>query len=119
MLIDLDHFKQVNDVHGHDAGDLELQSLGKFLAEQVRFGDRVFRFGGEEFLMLLEGRRLRRHGHAPAGRLGRPRQLTTLSAGTLCTASATTRGPRSNEPTRRSTGRSGQGETASSSRPDT
>ena len=81
VLIDLDHFKQVNDVHGHDAGDLELQSLGTFLSEQVRHGDRVFRFGGEEFLMLLSSgdsaaliTRLQTDWAARG-------QLTTLSAG--------------------------------------
>ena len=81
VLIDLDHFKRVNDVHGHDAGDLELQSLGRFLAESVRHDDRVFRFGGEEFLMLLaagDSAALITRLQADWAARG---QLTTLSAG--------------------------------------
>ena len=81
VLIDLDHFKQVNDVHGHDAGDLELQSLGRFLAEQVRHDDRVFRFGGEEFVMLLGGSDSAAFITRLQGDWAARGQLTTLSAG--------------------------------------
>jgi diguanylate cyclase (GGDEF)-like protein len=81
VLIDLDHFKQVNDVHGHDAGDIELQSLGTFLAQEVRRDDRVFRFGGEEFLMVLSGSNSAAFvTRIQAGWASRG-QLTTLSAG--------------------------------------
>jgi diguanylate cyclase (GGDEF)-like protein len=52
-LLDIDHFKQVNDLHGHLAGDLALQALVRFLSERVRKSDSVFRFGGEEFLICL------------------------------------------------------------------
>ncbi len=81
MLIDLDHFKQVNDLHGHDAGDLELRSLGRFLAETVRREDRVFRFGGEEFLILLEADDAVAISHRLQQDWAERRQLTTLSAG--------------------------------------
>ena len=55
MLIDVDHFKQVNDGHGHQIGDLVLQELGRLLAREERQQDVACRFGGEEFVMLLPG----------------------------------------------------------------
>ncbi len=55
VLIDLDHFKQVNDRHGHAAGDEVLRQFGAFMAGTLRTGDEVFRMGGEEFLVVLEG----------------------------------------------------------------
>ena len=53
IMIDLDHFKDVNDTLGHEAGDVVLQSLGKFLQEHIRGGDIACRYGGEEFLLIL------------------------------------------------------------------
>ncbi|MFH1078670.1 MAG: GGDEF domain-containing protein [Pseudomonadota bacterium] len=53
VMIDIDHFKQVNDTHGHKAGDLILQALGNFLLGGIRAGDIACRFGGEEFLLIL------------------------------------------------------------------
>jgi diguanylate cyclase (GGDEF)-like protein len=53
ILLDLDHFKRYNDEHGHLAGDAALGRVGAILTRVVRGGDRVFRFGGEEFLILL------------------------------------------------------------------
>ncbi|WP_041644077.1 diguanylate cyclase [Azoarcus olearius] len=53
LLVDVDHFKQINDVHGHDAGDRVLQQIASLLLNTVRSGDFVFRYGGEEFLVLL------------------------------------------------------------------
>jgi diguanylate cyclase (GGDEF)-like protein len=52
-LIDLDHFKSVNDTYGHAAGDAVLTELGAFLTNRLRDGDDVARFGGEEFLLVL------------------------------------------------------------------
>ncbi|MCD0245106.1 diguanylate cyclase [Xanthomonas melonis] len=55
VLIDLDHFKQVNDQHGHLAGDAVLAGVGRRLDALVRGDDRVGRYGGEELLALLPG----------------------------------------------------------------
>lgn len=53
LLLDLDHFKRVNDNFGHPAGDLLLQNLAQVLRQQLRQGDLVARYGGEEFVALL------------------------------------------------------------------
>jgi diguanylate cyclase (GGDEF)-like protein len=53
ILLDLDHFKRLNDSHGHAAGDLVLRQVGLMLAENVRATDVAGRYGGEEFLILL------------------------------------------------------------------
>ncbi len=53
VMIDVDHFKQVNDTHGHRAGDAVLASTSQCLQAQVRPYDRVYRYGGEEFLVLM------------------------------------------------------------------
>lgn len=52
-LIDLDNFKTINDTYGHTVGDLALQQIAVILREAVRRSDTVFRYGGEEFLVLL------------------------------------------------------------------
>lgn len=53
LMVDLDHFKKVNDIHGHDFGDVVLQQFAKILKNSIRDTDFIFRFGGEEFLLLL------------------------------------------------------------------
>jgi diguanylate cyclase (GGDEF)-like protein/PAS domain S-box-containing protein len=53
MLIDIDHFKVVNDTHGHQAGDIVLKKLADQLKKLVRVGDTLARIGGEEFCILL------------------------------------------------------------------
>ena len=55
IMADVDHFKQINDSHGHPAGDRVLQAVAQTLREQVREYDAVGRYGGEEFLILLRG----------------------------------------------------------------
>jgi diguanylate cyclase (GGDEF)-like protein len=55
LVADIDHFKCVNDQHGHDAGDAVIRHVGALLAEAVRGSDTVARFGGEEFVVLLVG----------------------------------------------------------------
>jgi diguanylate cyclase len=52
-ILDLDHFKRINDDYGHLAGDLALQAVVRYLASRMRKYDYVFRFGGEEFLLCL------------------------------------------------------------------
>ncbi len=54
-LLDLDHFKEVNDAWGHDAGDHVLEAFGLFLRERTRDADFACRYGGEEFVVLLPG----------------------------------------------------------------
>jgi two-component system, cell cycle response regulator len=53
VILDLDYFKNVNDTHGHPAGDLLLQTVARVLSESVRSLDRVARIGGEEFAVIL------------------------------------------------------------------
>ncbi|MEV7549263.1 GGDEF domain-containing protein [Amycolatopsis sp. NPDC089917] len=55
LMLDLDHFKQVNDVYGHLAGDAVLKVVATTISEHVRDYDSVGRFGGEEFVVLLPG----------------------------------------------------------------
>ena len=53
IIIDLDHFKRLNDAHGHAAGDAVLRHVGQRLAASVRAVDIAGRYGGEEFLVVL------------------------------------------------------------------
>jgi diguanylate cyclase (GGDEF)-like protein len=55
ILLDIDHFKQLNDTHGHEAGDQALVSVAKLLRDRSRAGDVVARYGGEEFVVLCPG----------------------------------------------------------------
>ena len=55
LLIDLDHFKNINDVFGHMVGDEVLRHVGRILRETVRTEDSVYRYGGEEFCVLVRG----------------------------------------------------------------
>jgi diguanylate cyclase (GGDEF)-like protein len=52
ILVDIDHFKKVNDTHGHPAGDEVLREVGRRLGSLMRSVDRVTRFGGEEFALV-------------------------------------------------------------------
>ncbi len=52
LLLDIDHFKQVNDLHGHQTGDLVLNYIGHLLLDAMRSSDIVARYGGEEFIII-------------------------------------------------------------------
>jgi diguanylate cyclase (GGDEF)-like protein len=53
LVLDIDHFKLVNDKHGHAAGDAVIRQFGELIAQTLRETDKVARFGGEEFVVLL------------------------------------------------------------------
>jgi diguanylate cyclase (GGDEF)-like protein len=53
LLIDIDHFKSINDTQGHQAGDRCLRAVGKVIAGNIRHVDRAGRIGGEEFVILM------------------------------------------------------------------
>jgi diguanylate cyclase (GGDEF)-like protein/PAS domain S-box-containing protein len=55
VIIDLDHFKEINDTYGHRAGDEILRMLGTILSHQTRRGDISCRYGGDEFVVILPG----------------------------------------------------------------
>jgi diguanylate cyclase (GGDEF)-like protein/PAS domain S-box-containing protein len=53
LMLDLDHFKRINDVHGHEAGDLALKQFSQIMLNNIRPGDIAARYGGEEFIVVL------------------------------------------------------------------
>ncbi|VVO36646.1 GGDEF domain-containing protein [Pseudomonas fluorescens] len=65
LMLDIDHFKKINDNHGHTAGDQVLKAVAASIKGQLRNVDMVFRFGGEEFLILLSNT-----GREPAALVG-------------------------------------------------
>ncbi|KSM48751.1 sensor domain-containing diguanylate cyclase [Pseudomonas aeruginosa] len=69
LLIDLDHFKPINDTHGHDAGDFVLQNVAQRLRHCVRTEDCVARLGGDEFAVLVGGTNAEQHARDIAERL--------------------------------------------------
>ncbi len=74
MVLDIDHFKRVNDTYGHDVGDFVLKGFGAQLQETVRGGDLVCRLGGEEFVIVMPG-----VGLSEAARIAERARRTTES----------------------------------------
>jgi diguanylate cyclase (GGDEF)-like protein len=83
---DLDHFKQVNDTHGHATGDAVLQDVAYLLRKQLRAFDLAYRIGGEEFLVLLPGAN-REQAEAMAERLRQGVLADTVGGGLRVTMS--------------------------------
>jgi diguanylate cyclase (GGDEF)-like protein len=71
LMLDLDSFKQINDVHGHSVGDRVLAEIAQTCREHVRPGDVVGRYGGDEFVILIIGITTLRAAQI-AGQLARP-----------------------------------------------
>ncbi len=53
LYVDIDHFKTVNDTHGHDAGDLVLKMVAATMSHSIRSSDHLGRWGGEEFIAII------------------------------------------------------------------
>ena len=90
LLLDIDHFKAVNDTHGHGAGDDTLRAFAQRVREHLRQGDTCARYGGEEFVVVLPGTTLPaalevaerlRQGVADASLISVPLVRTTVSIG--------------------------------------
>ena len=77
LLIDLDHFKDINDTYGHQSGDYVIQKTSQLLQEALRDGDILARYGGDEFIILLP-----KTGLAPAVQIAN-RLLNTLEETTF------------------------------------
>ncbi|GAP38036.1 GGDEF domain-containing protein [Piscinibacter sakaiensis] len=78
LLADIDHFKRVNDEHGHNAGDLVIKAVAQVLLDSVRPMDTVARLGGEEFAVILPNC-APAFGHAVAERIRAKVQAATVS----------------------------------------
>lgn len=83
VMIDLDHFKRINDEHGHAGGDLALKELASYLEGALREGDSAYRFGGEEFVVVLDqaGEGALVAGERLCGGWRQRDPITTFSAG--------------------------------------
>lgn len=95
LLCDIDHFKKVNDIHGHSAGDDVLREFGRRLLENIRPMDLACRYGGEEFVVIMPettqglahaaGERIRHLIEEAPFRIGRGDQLSVTMSGGVAT----------------------------------
>ncbi len=76
LMIDVDNFKQINDVHGHAVGDRVLTDLARSCREHVRAGDIMGRYGGDEFIIMIPGTTCARAAQLAAGLTGPPARVT-------------------------------------------
>lgn len=89
-LIDLDHFKRINDLHGHVAGDTVLRRFAEVAGAEVREGDALARWGGEEFLLMMPGATVEQ-GHRVLARIRdrlKAASMEDVAAGLVVTFSA-------------------------------
>ena len=75
-MIDVDHFKQINDVHGHAAGDRVLADLAQSCRERVRLDDIAGRYGGDEFIIIIPGTTSLRAAQIAGQLTGPPSRVT-------------------------------------------
>lgn len=83
LVIDLDHFKKINDQYGHDVGDRALREVTEILIRATRAGDDVFRYGGEELVVLANGARLEHAGRLAEKLRQRIRRTSLETVGPL------------------------------------
>ena len=105
LMLDIDHFKRVNDEHGHPAGDAVLTEMARLLKETLRTVDSVGRYGGEEFVVILPhtspeeaqatGERIRQQGGEPRFRVGPKPLNVTVSVGVASYPTANVDSPES------------------------
>jgi len=76
LMIDVDNFKQINDVHGHAVGDRVLTDLARSCREHVRASDIAGRYGGDEFIIIIPGTTCARASQLAAGLTGPPARVT-------------------------------------------
>jgi diguanylate cyclase (GGDEF)-like protein len=99
MMLDIDHFKSVNDTHGHAVGDKVLVEVSRLIRDSLRKGDHVCRMGGEEFLVINQGgdldatlqfaERLRQKIRSAQIRVGDVQLGTSVSVGVACREAGT------------------------------
>jgi two-component system cell cycle response regulator len=103
LMVDIDHFKNINDAHGHQAGDAVLKEVARVLKDNLRHVDALGRYGGEEFIAILPhtvreealqtAERLRKGIDDHVFRVGDRELRTTISVGVACFPSDTVDSP--------------------------